>query len=157
MELLNIAKKMSNDCSGHSIIGVVYPRYLFHRTKEENLSKILESDKLIAGTRSTHEDVRVSMSTDTDRKEFGGITLVIDADRLRNDYVVKEFDYDKSMGQYAYENEWFTDTDITNLSKYVVDIISDYDYSYDRLYCYSHINKDIARIISLPKMGHDEE
>ena len=96
MELLDIAKKMGDACSRNNINSVVYPRYLFHRTKEENLSAILESDKLIAGTRSTHEDVRVSMSTDTDRKEFGGITLVIDADRLREDYEVKEFDYDLS-------------------------------------------------------------
>ena len=157
MELLLIAEGMSNVCSEYTVNSVTYPRYLFHRTKEENLGKILESNKLIAGTRSRCEDVRVSMSIETDHKEFGPITLVIDADKLRQDYIVKEFDYYKSMGQYAYEAEWFTDVDITDLSKYIVDIISDYDFSYDRLYCYAHINKDIARIVSLPKMGQEIE
>lgn len=157
MELLRIAEGMSNVRSEYAVNSVVYPRYLFHRTKEESLSEILESNKLTAGTRSRCEDVRVSMSTETDRKEFGPITLVIDADKLRQDYIVKEFDYDKSMGQYAYESEWFTDVDITDLSKYIVDIISDYDFSYDRLYCYAHINKDIARIVSLPKIGQEFE
>lgn len=157
MGLLNIAEEIGDAYLEHGINGVVYPRYLFHRTKEENLAKILESNKLVAGTRSRCEDVRVSMSTKTNRKEFGPITLVIDADKLRQDYTVREFDYDKSMGQYAYEDEWSTDIDITNLSKYVVDIISDYDFSYDRLYCYSHINEDIAKIISLPEMGQESE
>ena len=157
MGLLNIAEEIGAAYLEHGINGVVYPRYLFHRTKEESLAKILESNKLVAGTRSRCEDVRVSMSTKTNRKEFGPITLVIDADKLRQNYTVRAFDYDKSMGQYAYEDEWFTDVDITDLSKYMVDIISDFDFSYDRLYCYAHINKDIAKIVSLPKMGQESK
>lgn len=131
---------------------VAYPKYLFHRTKQENLNKILSSNKLIAGTRSKCENVRVSMSTKINCDEFGPITLVIDADKLRCDYAIQEFDYDKSMGQYAYESEWFTDTDIIGLSNYVVDITSDYDDSHDKLYQYENINKAIRRILALPNI-----
>lgn len=153
-DLIHIAESMeyNSECQ---INNITYPRYLFHRTKQENLSEIFKSNKLIAGTRSNHEDVRVSMSTKTNRTEFGPITLVIDADKLRQDYIVKEFDYDKSMGQYAYEAEWFIDTDVINLNKYVVDTTSDYDYSYDRLYWYESINKSVAKILSLLKLGQD--
>lgn len=129
---------------------VVYPRYLFHRTTEDSLSRILLSNKLIAGTRSSHEDVRVSMSARIDRDEFGSVTLIIDADKLRHDYTVKQFNYDESMGQYEYEAEWYTDVDITNLDRYVVDITSDYDESYDKLYHYETINKAIKKILELP-------
>lgn len=127
-----------------------YPKYLFHRTKEDNIKDILLSNRLIAGSRSTFEDVRVSMSTGINRSEFGPITLIIDTDRLREDYLVKKFDYDKSMYQYSYEKEWYTDTDIYNLNKYLVDITSDYDESYDKLYLYQKINKIIEKIEKLP-------
>ena len=127
-----------------------YPKYLFHRTKEDNIRSILSSNKLIASSRSTWEDNRVSMSTGINGKEFGPITLVIDADRLREDYLVKEFDYDKSMGQYAYEKEWYTDVDIYDLSKYLADVISDYDDCYDKLYWYHKINEAVEKIEKLP-------
>lgn len=127
-----------------------YPKYLFHRTKDDNIRSILSSNKLIASSRSTCEDNRVSMSIGINGTEFGPITLVIDADRLREDYLVKEFDYDKSMGQYAYEKEWYTDVDIYNLSKYLVDITSDYDESYDKLYWYHKINEAVEKIEKLP-------
>lgn len=127
-----------------------YPKYLFHRTKEDSIRSILLSNKLIASSRSKWEDNRVSMSIGINGKEFGPITLVIDADRLREDYLVKEFDYDKSMGQYAYEKEWYTDIDICNLNKYLVDIISDYDDCYDKLYLYQKINEAIEKIVKLP-------
>ena len=92
------------------------------------------------------------MSTKINCDEFGPICFVIDADKLRCDYTIREFDYDKSMGQYAYESEWFTDTDIIGLSNYVVDITSDYDYSHDKLYQYEDINKATRRILALPNI-----
>ena len=135
---------------GNFRLGMAYPKYLFHRTALKNLEPIMQSNKLIAGTRSRHEDVRVSMSVSSNGTEFGTITFVIDAEKLREDYEVHEFDYDRAMSQYAYEKEWYTDTDILDLSKYVVDITSDCDESCDRLRGYSEINKAVKKISAIP-------
>lgn len=148
MNSIKLAEPIKDDFNSK----VIYPKYLFHRTNEDNLKRILLTNKLIAGTRSDHEDVRVSMSIKINRDEFGPVALVIDADKLRCDYLVKEFDYDKSMGQYGYEAEWYTDVDITNLNKYIVDITSDYDESHDKLYHYDTINKAIKKILELPNI-----
>ena len=129
---------------------IQYPKYLFHRTKEESVNKIILFNKLIAGTRSVMEDNRVSMTTNINGDEFGPITFVIDADKLREDYDVHKFDYNKSMGQYAYEKEWYTDVDISELSKYTVDVVSDYDESFDRLSYYSDINRAVEKLVKLP-------
>lgn len=99
--------------------------YLYHRTHVENLSSIIKTNKLIASTRSWFEDKRVSLSERDNLRQFGEILIVLDKELLETDYIVIKFDYTKSMMQYSYEREWYTEKDITNISKYIVKIINE--------------------------------
>ncbi len=91
---------------------------LYHYTEEWQLEKIIQSNTL-------RGPVSLTRSQDSVVKDWMGNVpiIVLDKDKLRNNYKIRPYQSYDDAGEYEDEMEEVIDTNITNLNKYITKII----------------------------------
>lgn len=99
---------------------------LYHRTTKALLEKILVENTLSSSNRKVwFQNPRVSFSKLANLYRYGEMCLIFDGDLLSQDYELREVDYSKEFSQYAEEEEVYVESDIREITKYLLDIVED--------------------------------
>ena len=91
---------------------------LYHYTEEWQLEKIIQSNTLKG-------PVSLTRSQDSAVKDWMGDVpiIVLDKDKLRNNYKIRPYQSYDDVGEYEDEMEEVIDRNITNLDKYIIKVI----------------------------------